>query len=242
VRAGVLIAGSLIWDADPLRAGWRNSRLQVDLRRHVNAPIRYGRCSSSRSNTYTMVFSTSCVHDGAATGRAVAVPFKSELESPSDLTCEATELWRVERKADSEGRGVISAGWGSVGLLINPDLEERKELEKFWSQVVTRSPYYGRLAVGDGEAAAIDRQTGLAGFPWSCLTTEESPIELDVLLFAATKPTISEGRYPAPEAIAQAWRAAPLEAGYFRRNREWGITTREDAEIEELLGDVINLC
>lgn len=242
MRAGVLIAGSLIWDDNSLRVEWRRKRLQLDGRQPTPAPIRYGRRSSSRSDTYTMVFSTSCISEGLATGTGIVVPFKEELQSLPDLACEATELWRVERKANSESRRVISARWGSVGLLINPDSNLPEELSDFWAEMAINSPHYGRLSVANGEAAALDRDTGQAGFPWSCLTTKQSPIDLDVLLFTATNPSLIDGRWPLPDDIAQAWREAPLEARYFRRNRDWGITTSADAEIEELLDDIINLC
>lgn len=241
MRAGVLIAGSLIWDDHPMRVSWRNNRLRVERRESVPAPIRYGRLSSSRSNTYTMVFSTECVEDGVGTGRGMAVPFKRDPESASDLVCEANELWRIERKADSEARGVISARWGSVGLAVRPDFGDREQVEQHWAEAVLRSPHYGSLATLDHEASAVDQQTGLAGFDWSAVATE-AVRAFDVLLFTATKASIADGRYPAPEVIAEAWRAAPLEAAYFRRNRDWGILTREDDLIEDLLGDVMNLC
>ena len=188
-----------------------------------------------------MVFSTGCVEDGVGAGRGMAVPFKRDPDSASDLMCEATELWRVERKADSEARGVISARWGSVGLVVCPDFGDREQLEQYWAEAVLRSPHYGSLAALDQEASAVDRQTGLAGFDWSALATEAMS-EFDVLLFTATKASMADGCYPTPEVIAQAWRAAPLEAAYFRRNRDWGIMTREDDAIEDLLGDVMNLC
>src|SRR5580692_12520499 len=50
---GVLIIGSLYWD--PRRQGWRDSRLDVDNVFNVHAPIRYGRRSTGRGHTYTMV-------------------------------------------------------------------------------------------------------------------------------------------------------------------------------------------
>lgn len=242
MRAGVLIAGSLIWDEHPLRVKWRTRRLRVERRTTIPAPLRYGRCSSSRSDTYTMVFSPECVDDGLGTGTALAVPFALKPESVGDVVCEATELWRVECKSDSEGRGVISAGWGSVGLVMRPGLPDRVELESAWAAAVQRSPRYGNLAEPDGEARAVDRRTGLAGFPWTVLG-QEADNNFDVLLFTATRASLSEeGSYPTPEVVAEAWQAAPLEAKYFKRNRDWGITTLQDDDIEAILGDVLELC
>ena len=125
--------------------------------------------------------------------------------------------------------------------MVRPDFGDREHIEQHWAEALSRSPHYGSLAASDQEASAVDQQTGLAGFDWSAVATK-AVSEFDVLLFTATKASIADGRYPAPEVIAQAWRAAPLEAAYFRRNRDWGILTREDDLIEELLGDVMNPC
>jgi hypothetical protein len=70
LRTGVLVVGSLDWEStiyggafvatlDPVRSNWRKTRLKVDKRstQYVRVPIRYGRLSESRGNTYTMVFS-----------------------------------------------------------------------------------------------------------------------------------------------------------------------------------------
>ena len=246
MQGGVLIAGSLIWDDYPLRKEWRSKRLKMEARESVRAPIRYGRCSSSRSDTYTMVFSTSCVDEGLATGTGIVVPFKSQLRDFGDVVCEATELWRVERKANSEARGVVSARWGAVGLLINPHPNSNltEELSTGWSQLAQVSPHYRSVSTNkvEGEAAAVDGTTGQAGFSWNCLAPDGGVADLDILLFTATAPTLKNGQYPTVEMISRAWRSAPLEAKYFRRNREWGITTHADGEIEELLGDVLDLC
>lgn len=240
MRAGVLIAGSLIWDEHPLRARWRATRLSVEDKRRVQAPLRYGRLSTSRSDTYTMVFSAECVEDGLGTGVGLAVPFKRAPESVADLACEATELWRVERKSESEGRGVMSASWGSVGLLVRPDSQNEEDIRAAWADLVKQSPKYGTLTSATGEPLAVERASGLAAFAWSALGPDVG--DLDVLIFTATKATITNGEYPSLAAIAQAWRAAPLEARYFKRNRDWGITTQQDSKLQDLLGDVLDPC
>jgi len=42
MRTGILIIGSLLWD-NCQREAWRRSRLHVDRKLHVKAPICYGR-------------------------------------------------------------------------------------------------------------------------------------------------------------------------------------------------------
>jgi len=68
LKAGILIIGSLLWD--PERDSWRKRRrLQVGLGKPVQVPIRYGRRSTTRGNTFTMIFTS-----GAEMGTAVLGP------------------------------------------------------------------------------------------------------------------------------------------------------------------------
>jgi hypothetical protein len=46
LNAGILIIGSLLWDAE--RKGWRDARLEMPTAATVTAPIRYGRLSGTR--------------------------------------------------------------------------------------------------------------------------------------------------------------------------------------------------
>ena len=71
LKFGVLIIGSLRWDNDN-RKNWREERLDIDQAVTVGAPIRYGRRSSKRGCTFTMVFSNSCQPDHL--GTALLVP------------------------------------------------------------------------------------------------------------------------------------------------------------------------
>jgi hypothetical protein len=52
---GVLTIGSLYWDER--RKAWRDSRLNLGDSWNVPMRIRYGRLSTGRDNSYTMVFS-----------------------------------------------------------------------------------------------------------------------------------------------------------------------------------------
>ena len=110
MRAGILIIGSLLWD-NSQRDTWRRSRLFVDQKLHVKAPICYGRRSRTRGNTFTMTFATSDV-----LGRAVLVPCKSAIESVEDIVGEAKALWRAEQPTAAPNS--IGASWGSVGILF----------------------------------------------------------------------------------------------------------------------------
>ena len=84
LKGAVLIVGSLLWDPDQVndpgaRKKWRNTRLVMNDRIHVKAPIRYGRLSGSEPNRhYTMVFSKEC-EEQEKLGTAFVVPFKREM-------------------------------------------------------------------------------------------------------------------------------------------------------------------
>jgi hypothetical protein len=101
MRAGVLIVGSLAWDQSACRQDWRENRLRLEDRQLVTAPIRYGRRSPARDNTYTIVFSADTIRNGVGTGVGLAVSFKEEIESPDSLISEARELWRAESKSSA---------------------------------------------------------------------------------------------------------------------------------------------
>ncbi len=234
MRGGVLIVGSLAWDQSDLRRRWRESRLSMHDRLRVRAPIRYGRRSKSRDNTYTMVFSADCFQDRVATGVGLAVPFARQVTAEEDLIEEATELWRVESN-DASGSGALSASWGSVALLVNPENPNIRPLLPAWARAVSHSPRYGELSVAKGEAEIVSKTTGLTCIHWPSLVGSDRPLELDFLLLTATAAQITNGRYPDPLAVGEAWRKKPTRAEYFTRNRKWGIETADDSVIEAIL-------
>src|SRR5687768_3087047 len=108
MRCGILIVGSLLWDQQVHRVQWREARLDMAGAVKTALAIRYGRRSSSRKDTYTMVLSP-----GDAAGQAIIVPTKAGMESASDLRAEAEALWQAEDKG-AKG-GILSRSWGAVG-------------------------------------------------------------------------------------------------------------------------------
>lgn len=111
LRVGVLIIGSLYWDPARHRIDWRRDCLSLSGERYVSAPIRYGRRSGSRGNSYTMVFSLA-----AKPGRAIVVPCRRLVRTGTDLVDEAVRLWTAETRAGSNPERRVSAneGWGCV--------------------------------------------------------------------------------------------------------------------------------
>jgi hypothetical protein len=228
MRAGILIIGSLFWDAS--RQAWREERLHMAASEDVMAPIRYGRRSENRGNTYTMVFSCS-----ALPGQAKVVPCSRTVGSARDLIAEAEHLWAAERNAQVER--CISAGWGCVALLCNPDRNIPRPILTDWATRVSEEPSYGRVPHPAGEDCVLSAQ-GLLQIPWPHRVSDKVPVELDLLLATATRATLrgTPPSYPTTDAVASAWRNDPNNrVEYFLENQRCGIRTFQDAEIRERL-------
>lgn len=144
MRVGVLIIGSLYWDDKKTRKDWRRERL-VDLgeKKHVRAPIRYGRLSRSRGCSYTMVLSkqldSPSMRDKC--GCAIVVPCKTPVNGVEDLITEAQHPWHAEGgKADS-----ISAAWGCVALLEDPERPMPDDRRDGWTKHFVQGEHHGAL-------------------------------------------------------------------------------------------------
>lgn len=227
----ILIIGSLIWDRREHRESWRRDRLKAGPGIPVVAPIRYGRISTERSRTYTMVFSNELLP--ARTGWALAMPGRCSVSTPDQLVNEAQALWAAEQSSRLPP-GPLSAAWGAVGLLPNPRQTALNEIKTGWTRrVAEESQHYAQFRHTNGEQAAVS-QDGILTIPWP---TDESdvPLEVDLLLATATVPCLHDGSYATPEAIAEEWKRAPKEQRYFDENRRAGITTADDYRIMKYL-------
>jgi hypothetical protein len=231
MRIGILIVGSLYWDSLAVRAAWRANRLKLSDVTQVTAPIRYGRLSISRANTYTMVFSQACsTPDKLGTGLVAGAALK--CRTPDDLLVEAQHLWAAERNAAEIGP--VSASWGRVGLLVNPAASVADEYLDRWQSFPGRQRKPAPVA--PNERSVIDETTGLALIDWPVDKRTRYALDYDVLLMTATAPTLIAGLYPTPDEIAGAWRHDPGgHVAYFHNNRNNGITTFQDGEISRLL-------
>lgn len=220
--------GSLYWDDLESRRAWRKSRLVLSKPEVVKAPIRYGRRSCSRGNTYTMVFSRGC-----GTGSGLVLRYQHAVSSGEDLTKEAELLWTAERKAEGSN-GCISADWGCVGLLIRPGVRLPQQVLEEWKNRVSREDAYTTSPPRDDQGALVDR-CGLLQIGWpEPIDSSQPSMEADVLLAAATHATFhgDPPGYANPEMIAEAWgRDTEDRICYFRRNRESSIRTFQDEEI-----------
>ncbi len=210
MNGSILIIGSLLWD-NGKREEWRNSRLCIEEKVFVRAPIRYGRRSSSRGNTFTMTLSPDDL-----TGRAVLVPCKAAIADVPALISEAEALWKAERHTASPGE--IGSSWGCVGVLFRAGAELTGWLQP-WTD------YFGANAY----AISPVGENGALQIPWPTTTIEGAPADADVILATATK---AEATRLSVEDIADAWLSQNNGyERYFFENVRHGIRTPDDSLI-----------
>lgn len=216
MRGGVLIIGSLFWEEKRERGNWRRARLDMSRAKLITVSIHYGRRSTSRANTFTMVFTPE-----RARGQAIVVPFKNQSANVDCVIAEAQALWKAEQPATAPGQ--INAEWGCVGLLLR-DTASQSELAASWS----------RFFRANAMPISPTNENGLLEFPWPN-DVYGRPIALDFLLATATK---RERVWPTAKHVADSWcdQSKGYEE-YFLQNVRCGIRTSEDnliwARIEE---------
>jgi hypothetical protein len=246
---GILAIGSLFWDPKTdalhpreigIREGWWKSRLDKGAARSVRVPIRYGRLSSKRGDTYSMVFSA----EQAASGCAKVIPCLNFVGSEQDLKSEAEHLWAAERSVGTPDTS-LSSKWGAVGLLTNWERNSEarhvldlKEIERSWSVLINQNAVNRRNYQTVATSNACISESGLLEIAWP-ESTDGRALELDLILATANSPTLvgSPLNYPDTTRIANAWlrarREHPLQnyENYFWKNVTNGITTLQDEEI-----------
>lgn len=236
---GILAIGSLYWGRG-VREAWRQSRLRMQDEISASVPIRYGRLSTTgeQRGTYTMVFSSEPVK----LGNAKVLPCANNVASLEDLKTEARLLWAAERKYPQPDV-TIASSWGCVVIMRNPNGNADDELIDGWANCVARDIHVRNLARGIEEGRLISER-GLLQIPWPNLDSGEA-VNLDLLLATANEPTL-EGNppvYPSADTIARAWKQALKERpddrpdNYFWQNKQNGITTYQDPDIERILND-----
>ena len=232
LKGGVIIIGSLAWDdhldrkaSDNLRKAWRKQYLS-DTATVTKVPIRYGRESEKRGDTYTMIFSKSCED---SLGQGLIRPFNSDIISFEGLQLQAIALAGAEG-IYKKGNLRLTSSWGSIGLLINPNLIEKdfasKELiQKNWSDI-----YYtynatfiaANYKMSDEEISPITDK-GFLNINW-----QEEMKDYDILL---ATPVV-----PKPKFFLSSFDIAKRmidkhNQEYFQKNLEYSIKTFQDGEI-----------
>lgn len=212
MNCGILIIGSLFWDDKTEgRQEWRNSRLDVSRAVPARVPIVYGRKSSSRSNTFTMVLQS----NGPA-GTGLLVPCRRDVQTIDDLVAEASALWKSE--APSARAGALGSAWGSVGVLFRESVAN-EGLAQSWQAHFQKA---GRTSL------SVVRDDGSLNIPWP-VTLDGAAADFDLILATATLP---EAIPPSPEAVAKAMLdQTGGHENYFLNNVLHSIRTASDDEI-----------
>ena len=229
MNIGILMIGSLYWDRE--REGWRGDRLIDAKPKHVRVPIRYGRRSSKRGDTYTMVFSPDLGKDEF--GQAIVLPCRRSASSVEKLLEEATHLWAAESKCKRTNR--ICRSWGCVALIPNPRRELPQSVLEGWKSHILAKSCYPPWEPKRGEPETVS-ECGILKIPWPQLV-DGTELELDALIGTATAPHIENGEYPSERAIAKAWTTpqGKRHISYFENNLSSAITTGQDGEIKRWL-------
>ena len=227
MKGGVIIIGSLLWDDERIRRSWRENHLCHSRGFRVYLPIRYGRHSSTRYDTYTIVLSNKCYSKGYKLGSGWVLPSRAEINSFSDFKNEAKKMGAVEGFEDG-----FTALWGSVALIFNPDKEADEGIRGMWSNFMSRklSDHPLLSAKLKTEKPSIN-PNGFLTIKWPKEVTPEGKIDdMDFLIATVTKPTLIKGRYPTVNQIANAMNQAKY-FNYFLNNQKHGIVTFQDKRI-----------
>jgi hypothetical protein len=224
-KLGVLIIGSLYWDKSAVRDTWRKQRLDLGQAVPVKVPIRYGRKSGTRGDTFTMVFSRRCYRSKLGIG--LLVPCRAEIGSGDDLILEARKLWNAERNSNGSD-GVTASTWGAIGLLANPNRIIPDEILALWKRHALRERSHLKIDLNAAEGLAI-RADGMLDIRWPLPDDDELAVGFDMVLATVTVPTITKN-YPTAVKIANKWIHEGYEE-YFFNNVECGIRTFQDEAI-----------
>lgn len=241
MKGCIVIIGSLLWDTKQDRLRWRKEDLTLKNKFQVYLPIRYGRSSSSRKNTHTMVFSTKCYSKNYGLGKGWVVPIVDEINSFADLKKQGRNLGIVEGFSDK-----ISSDWGSVAIKFNPQKKTFGDLKKKWSKFMSNRLVGHKLLETKlkSERCAID-SNGLLNIRWPQPVGLDNDFvdDFDFLMATVIKPTLNNGRYPLVSKIADSMNKTGY-LKYFLNNRINGIVTFQDQRILSKLNchKVNNFC
>lgn len=241
IKGGVIIMGSLFWEDEnnaiqekadickgKNRREWRNSYLDLKLTEKTKIPILYGRCSSSRKCTYTMVFSNLAL-DKESYG--LVIPYKSEIDFSNYLNFKRQAQILADIEGISKDGNRLRKSWGCIGLYINPKSTFSSIIAKNWQTLrLTDSEYQKKATqyrLKEGYDASLLTDDYLLSKECSINT------DIDFLYFTYIKPehrNKKEQRFPTPQEIAEEMLRSGYQT-YFCQNRASGIITAEDNEI-----------
>ena len=207
LSGGVLIVGSLLWEESEIRDKWRLQCLDLKQRQLVSLPIRYGRISTTRNCTYTMVFSSECkTQENLGTG--VFIPFTVNPINFEQLEVHVKRMISAEFNKE-KNLSSQNWDWGAMGISFNPNVQSDD------SKV--------------GKETSVISKAGILSIDWQNLHEK-----IDFVIATVIKPELKN--YPTVKNIADRIVVNEYDK-YFRENRREGIITFQDLEVEELLSN-----
>ncbi len=226
MQGAVLVIGSLLWENEKntldqkqgkLRDNWRKN-LDLEKKVAIEVPIRYGRKSTSKRCTYTMVISNSVTN----LGTAYIIPFRKEIEYFEELKNQALELSEAEGISTTIYPKRLIASWGAVGITFNETEEKQfEEIKNKWHEEFTSFKNTG-YKIGKEQPSILEN--GELNFEFKV------PEDIDYVFATPVKPNISE--YPTTERIVEAIiESSPRYDTYVKENFNNGIRVHGDEEI-----------
>jgi hypothetical protein len=228
LKGGVLIIGSLIWDKSPTRTKWRKLCLIEERKIYTPVKIRYGRRSTSREDTYSMIFSN---HPNTEFGQGLILPFKDEIKNFLQIEKQSYALAKAEGIWKESDKPKIYAGWGTVGILFNPKIDEKSKslIIERWIKIYEN--YKGKFEpknyINESDENQVIDENGVLKLEWV-----EEMKEFDFLLATPVKPR--PRRLLSSKEIAQKM-IDKNYFEYFEMNNSNQIFTFQDEEIKEEL-------
>lgn len=248
LKGGIIIIGSLFWDSSRKRAVWRDKYFKNEVH-YIRLPIRYGRQSSSRMNTYTMAYSLSLNVEDYGQGIILECRkpvsglgyLKEIVENTIRVERDITQkIWKLKSK---DSNFTLDWGWGVLGLSINPKYEvdgsintsEVHPIVDFWEKHLSKDFKNDNFSLKT-ESPFVDKN-GMFKIQW---TDEIEHLDFLISTIVEPKPETSKGRYPSPEDIARRMYQGNYYS-YFIRNLENGILTRDDSHVIQLIREKYNI-
>lgn len=241
LKSGIIIIGSLLWDNSKIRSEWRNKYFNYKNKIEVDLPIRYGRISSSRMNTYTMVYSK--ILKKEEYGKGILLELKNEIDKIETLREILENSIRVERDiTQTEWKFLkkceafaLNWSWGVVGLSINPkhidsNMKFSSKIEpivQYWNDNL--SDFDPKIFSLANEGIFIEKN-GQFEIEW---TKEMDGLDFLFTTIVAPKTEIVNN-YPDADQIALKMYESNYYS-YFIKNVENNISTKDDDRILELI-------
>lgn len=226
-RLGIVVVGSLLWDETPIRHKWRMACIKdINAAIPTPLPIRYGRESSTRHHTHTIILSN---HPNTEPGQGLIFECTDPIKSFDNLRNQAFALALAEGISKTLAEPILSKDWGTFALLLNPNIDKKNKpgadlIRTRWTELHKQQSTdfnFWEYRIKD-EPPVVDEH-GFLNIPW----TKEMD-DFDLLI---ATPTV-----PAPKRVLTAKEVGDAMnirkyRDYFDKNRSSQIITFQDEEI-----------